>query len=117
VLRFSADYNRQCTFCGDPVRVQRVQEALRRLTGQEWTLVIESAYGRNGHRAPPPTETPTEPPPAARPAGPDALKQPLIERVVELLGGKLMQIDEGFGTDPESSSDEIGATPTDSEEA
>ncbi|HTK76884.1 MAG TPA: hypothetical protein VL371_16575, partial [Gemmataceae bacterium] len=117
VLRFSADYNRQCTFCGDPVRVQRVQEALRRLTGQEWTLVVESAYGRNGHRAPPAVATPNEPPPAPTTAGPDALKQPLIERVVELLGGKLMQMDEGFGTALEMSSDEIGATTTDSEEA
>jgi DNA polymerase-3 subunit gamma/tau len=117
VLRFSADYNRQCTFCGDPVRVQRVQDALRRLTGQEWTLVIESAYGRNGHRAPPPTATAAEPSPAAPPAGPDALKQPLIGRVVELLGGKLMHVDEGFGTAPETSPDEIGATMTDTEEA
>jgi hypothetical protein len=117
VLRFSADYNRQCTFCGDPVRVQRVQDALRRLTGQEWTLVIECAYGRNGHRAPPPAATPAEPSPAAPPAGPDALKQPLIGRVVELLGGKLMHVDEGFGTAPETSPDEVGATMTDTEEA
>jgi DNA polymerase-3 subunit gamma/tau len=106
VLRFSADYNRQCTFCGDAVRVQRVQDALRRLTGQEWTLVIESAYGRNGHRAPPAAATPAEPSPAAPPAGADALKQPLIGRVVELLGGKLMHVDEGFGTAPETSPDE-----------
>jgi DNA polymerase-3 subunit gamma/tau len=117
VLRFSSDYNRQCTFCGDPVRVQRVQEALRRLTGQEWTLVIESAYGRNGHRAPQQTELPVATLPAATPAGPDALRQPLVERVVELLGGKLMQMDEGFGSVPETPADEFAATMTDTEEA
>jgi hypothetical protein len=117
VLKFSPDYNRQCAFCGDPVRVQRVQDALRRMTGEEWTLVVDSAYGRNGHRGPPPDATPVVPPPAPPAAGPDALRQPLIERVVELLGGKLMQADEGFGTVPETPPDEIAAATTDTEEA
>jgi hypothetical protein len=117
VLRFSSDYNRQCSFCGDPVRVQRVQEVLRRVTGHEWTLVIESAYGRNGHRAPPPAAMPVEIPPAPQPTGPDAMRQPLVERVVELLGGNVMQMDEGFGTAPETPTDEIAATLTDTEEA
>jgi DNA polymerase-3 subunit gamma/tau len=117
VLRFSSDYNRQCSYCGDPVRVQRVQEALRRLTGQDWTLVVESSYGRNGHRAPPPTETPVAVPPAPPVSGPDALGQPLVVGVVELLGGKLMHVDEGFGTAPESAPDEVAAAMTDTEEA
>jgi DNA polymerase-3 subunit gamma/tau len=116
VLRFSSDYNRQCTFCGDPVRVQRVQDALRRLTGQDWTLVVESAYGRNGHRAPPPAEMPAATPPTPPAPGPDAMGQPLVAGVVEMLGGKVMHVDEGFGTAPEAAPDEIAAV-TDTEEA
>ena len=48
VLQFSPEYNPQCTYCSDPARVQRVQEALKRVTGEDWTVRVETTYGRNG---------------------------------------------------------------------
>src|SRR5262249_58766324 len=45
VLHFPAVYNRQYKACAEPTRVQRVQEALSRLTGQQWILRVELSPG------------------------------------------------------------------------
>jgi DNA polymerase III subunit gamma/tau len=104
VLRFSPEYNRQCTYCGDQTRVQRVQDALKRVTGQEWNLRVETTYGRNGPPAPPqdaPTAVTAEPAPS----------------VVDTLGGKLFQMDEGFGTASAVPAHDATAGLADTEEA
>jgi DNA polymerase III subunit gamma/tau len=113
VLRFSPEYNRQRTYCGDQTRVQRVQDALRRVTGQDWNLRVETTYGRNGSLAPPDAL----PAVTAPPAPPDVLRHPLLRSVVDMLGGKLFQMDDGFGTAPPTPAADATAGLTNTEEA
>jgi hypothetical protein len=90
VLHFPAEYNRQCEFCSNPDRLNRVLDALERVTGQTWDLRLETAPGQNGHaRSGGPT------PAAANP--PAVLQHPLVQSAIDLLGAKLMRVDDGFG--------------------
>ena len=43
VLQFSPAYNQQREYCSDPTRLQRIQDTLQRVTGQPWTVRLESA--------------------------------------------------------------------------
>jgi hypothetical protein len=88
VLRFPQVYNRQCEFCSDPSRLNRVLDALERLTGQTWDLRLEVSAGTNGTPAPPPV--------AAAPA-PPATQHPLVQSAIDLLGARLLKVDDGFG--------------------
>jgi hypothetical protein len=88
VLSFPAAYNRQREYCSDPVRLDRVHDALRRITGRDWKVRIESVRGENGRVAPPPElKTPAA---AAEP-------HPLFRQAEQVLGAKLIQIDDRFG--------------------
>jgi DNA polymerase-3 subunit gamma/tau len=91
VLQFPAAYNRQCEFCSDPARLNRVLDALERLTGETWELRLEIAAGRNGHAA---AERPI---PAVVMAAPPVLTHPLVQSAIDLLGAKLLRVDDGFG--------------------
>jgi DNA polymerase-3 subunit gamma/tau len=102
VLQFPAEYSQQRDYCTDPPRLQRVLDALKRVTGQEWTLRLETRPARNG---------PTAPSPAApRPLEPT--RHPLVQRVADVLDAKLVQLDDGFG----QVLDPAGNAPTDTEE-
>jgi DNA polymerase-3 subunit gamma/tau len=104
VLSFPDAYNRQREYCSAPDRLERVHEALRRITGAEWRLRIEPASaGSNGKAVPPPT---------TKPAVPPAQQHPLFRQAEQALDDKLVQMDEQFGV--ALSSDET--TETDSEE-
>jgi len=108
VLRFPAAYNRQCEFCSDPVRLNRVLDALERVTGESWDLRLETAPGRNGHVS---AESPAAP--TAAPTPPPALQHPLVQSAVDVLGAKLLQVDEGFGLAkpvPDDADDDVPMT-------
>jgi hypothetical protein len=100
-------------YCGDPVRVQRVQDVLKRVTGQDWTVRVETTAARNGRSDQPAVQESRAAPPAA---AADVLRQPLVEQVVAVLGGKLLQMDDGFGTAVEAGPAEAAAELTDTEE-
>jgi DNA polymerase III subunit gamma/tau len=88
VLQFPPEYNRQSEFCSDPARLNRVLDAIERLTGQSWDLRVELAPGRNGHARPgAATLAPLLP----------AEQHPLVKSAIELLGAKLLKVDDGFG--------------------
>ncbi len=107
VLHFAPAYNRQCEFCSDPARLNRVLDALERLTGQTWDLRLELAPSRNGQAQPAP--------PVAEVARPADLKHPLVQSVIDLLGAKLLQVDDGFGQ-PVAVPEDADDLPPDSEE-
>ena len=107
VLRFPLAYNRQCEFCSDPARLNRVLDALERLTGQNWDLRLETAPGLNGHARP-------EPPTGVPVATPD-LRHPLVQSVIDVLGAKVLQVDDGFGQAAPAAEDD-DELPPDSEE-
>jgi DNA polymerase-3 subunit gamma/tau len=101
VLRFPASYNLDGNQYLDPTRVGRIEELLRRITGQTCNLRIESSG------APSPTapsglvaeETETSQSRSRRLLA-EAAKQPLVTRAMEVLGAQIVQMDEGFGAAP-----------------
>jgi DNA polymerase-3 subunit gamma/tau len=105
VVRFPAVYNRQCEFCSDPSRLNRVLDALERLTGRSWELRLEVAAETNG--------TPPNPVPAA-PAQP-ATHHPLVQSAIDLLGSRLLKVEDGFGQ-ALATEDSEGPTADDDEE-
>jgi DNA polymerase-3 subunit gamma/tau len=104
VLRFPSVYNRASEYCQDPARLARMEEALRKTTGRSWTLRVETS----------PTVAPAAPSAGeAEPAVPvrprrdhrgEAEKLPLVKRAMEVLGAKILQVEEGFGASAEESS-------------
>lgn len=108
VLRFGVGYNSQRKHCQEPPSVMRLEETLKKVTGQLWTVRIDSG----GVDVP---EEMSETAPAAR-ENPNPLgrsKQrwlevvnqvPLIRRAQEVLGAQPVgEIDDLFGVGPESS--------------
>jgi DNA polymerase-3 subunit gamma/tau len=92
VLHFSPAYNQQRERCSDPARLNRVLDALQRMTGEAWDLRLETAPGSNGH-------APAAPSAPAIPtvAPPPALTHPLVQSALDLLEAKLLRVDDGFG--------------------
>jgi len=86
--------------------VQRLQDALKRVTGQEWAVRLDSACGTNGQHRP------------AAPAAvaPPSLDNPLIRRTLEVLDAKLIQVDERFGQTALATADDTEAPMSDTEE-
>jgi hypothetical protein len=66
-----------------------VLNSLERLTGETWDLRLELTPGRNGH-------APVIPTAATAVSRPDA-NHPLVQAAIDLLGAKLLQVDDGFG--------------------
>jgi hypothetical protein len=91
VLQFPDEYNAQHEYCSDPGRLQRIQDTLKRVTGQDWAVRLETVRGSNGRPRPLAVTAPTV---AQAPA---ALDHPLIQRALEVLDAKLLQVEEGFG--------------------
>jgi DNA polymerase-3 subunit gamma/tau len=101
VLTFDPVYNRQCDYCSDPGRLERVCEALRRQTGSEWKIRIESGTN-TGHG------TVVAP---IRKENPDnGLRQSLFQHVESVLNAKLVKIDDGFGAQPEPADESTSVT-------
>jgi DNA polymerase-3 subunit gamma/tau len=109
VLQFSPAYNQQREYCAEAARLQRVHDALQRVTGQAWTLRLEVTSSRNGH-----TRPTTPAPTAAQPS--EALQHPLIQRSIEVLDAKLLQVDDGFGLADSPAPDEADDATSDVEE-
>jgi hypothetical protein len=110
VLQFSDQYNAQHEYCSDPGRLQRVQDALKRVTGQDWAVRLETVRGGNSPGRPGPASA------AIAPQSPPALNHPLILRTVEVLEAKLLQVDEGFGLAATPAPDDADAPVPDPEE-
>ena len=102
VIRFPAVYNADRDYCQEPTRMERVEEALRKLTGRSWKVRIETG----GQAA----ETPIPPVQPSREAGnslervrkqrEEAENEPLIKRAIEVLGAEIRRVDEGFNSAP-----------------
>jgi DNA polymerase III subunit gamma/tau len=100
VLRFAAGYNRQREHCQEPARVERIEEALRKLTGQVWNLRIESV-GNDAGAPPVPAANAEKQLSRYRRRRAEALQEPLVKRASEVLGAQIVQMDDDFGTSPD----------------
>ena len=96
VLRFSAGYNRERDHCQESARVERIEEALRKLTGQVWNLRIE-AVGNEAGTPPVPAAKAEKQLSRYRRQRAEALQEPLVKRASEVLGAQIVQMDDDFG--------------------
>jgi DNA polymerase-3 subunit gamma/tau len=96
VLRFPAAYNQEQEHCQEPIRLGRIEAAVRKVTGRPWVVRVEGAAGGP---APPPLAAPAAPPPSKprRNARAAAETDPLVRRAVEALGAQVVRVDEDFG--------------------
>jgi hypothetical protein len=103
VLRFPVEYNGakdHCQGCSTDV-----ETVLRELTGQAWSLRVESvgvatngltdAEAADSHVAPAQSTTSSR-----KNAREEAEKLPLVKQALEILGASLQRVDEGFGVLP-----------------
>jgi DNA polymerase-3 subunit gamma/tau len=104
VVRFSAAYNDDRDYCQEPARVDRVVEALRKITGRAWQVRFDLIPGE------PAAAPPAQPAAEATPTRyvrqrAEALQEPLLKRALEQLGAQVVYVDDGFGAAPAESSE------------
>ncbi len=99
VIRFAARYNHQHDHCAEPMSVQRIQAALKKLTGQDWTVRIEKEQAATGTAADESAYTHVQQGLTSRNRDEEAKRVPLVGRAIETLGARLLKVDEGFGSE------------------
>ncbi len=93
VLTFAQEYNREQEHCQDSARLYRIEEAIRKLTGQMWAVRIESS---GNAREAPAAET-GKAPSRYRRQRQEVLQEPLVKRTAELFGAQIVHMDDDFG--------------------
>jgi DNA polymerase-3 subunit gamma/tau len=97
VIRFPARYNQGREHGPASGNVTRIEELLRKITGQACQVRIEALSA---------AEAPASPPDAAqlpsryRRQRAEAVQAPLLQRAIDVLGAQIIQVDEGFGAAP-----------------
>ncbi len=91
VLRFPVRYNTAFEFCKNPDRAQGIENALRKITAQDWAVRVEIDSSPQGGTT---SEAPVL---SHRDMQKQALEHPLLSQIVTKLEGRLMRMDEGFG--------------------
>ncbi|GIW78612.1 MAG: hypothetical protein KatS3mg105_0419 [Gemmatales bacterium] len=98
VLQFSSSYN--LDHCQQPERVDRIEAALKRITGEDWRIRFELVERPNQGGSP--DESPT-----MQRQKEEALKMPLVKRAIEQLNAQIVKVEEGFGlTRPDNTDSE-----------
>lgn len=100
VIRFPARYTSAREFCQDPGRVARLEELLRRITGQACQLRIEAVGGGPRDEATPAADDLANLPSRSRRLRAEAVEEPLLKRAIDVLGAQVVQLDDGFGAAP-----------------
>ncbi len=92
VLRFSSRYNRHQEYCQEAARSERIEEAVRRITGQQVAVRFESIVEEELTPAPEP-KTPPRPGQGRQ----VALQDPFVKRAMTELGAQLLRVEDDFG--------------------
>ena len=100
VIRFLPRYNQAREFCQEPGRVARLEELLRRLTGQSCQLRVEAVSGSPPGASPAAADDPANPPSRYRRQRAEAVQEPLLKRAIDVLGAQVVHLDDGFGAAP-----------------
>jgi len=103
-IRFPAEYNSQQKHCEDLACAAKVEAALRGLTGQSWTVKIETT---GVAPAGPAVAADPEPSQSRQQLLQEAAKEPLVKKAMEVLDAKPFHTDPGFGA--ESAADKAEA--------
>lgn len=101
VIRFPAKYNQLCLACAEPNRTQRIQEAMRRLSGNEWSVRFETLPDQELAAINP---TPTPNLQKVTPA------LPLLEAIKQSLDARVMKMDDGFGLTSDEVPEDMAGT-------
>jgi DNA polymerase-3 subunit gamma/tau len=112
VLHFPARYNLQRDHCEEPTRVARIEETVKKVTGQAWKIRFDSTRASQ--------DAPVEATGGASANGlsrsqrqrQEALEKPLVERAVDVMGAQIQTMDEGFGTGSPAALEPNGAEQT-----
>ena len=73
----------------------RLQEAVRKITGQAWSIRVEAPQGA---ASTPKADEPEHSQPSYYRQRTEAGQEPLVKRAIEQLGAQILRVDEGFGT-------------------
>jgi DNA polymerase-3 subunit gamma/tau len=96
VLRFPSRYNHEQEYCQLSTSMTRIQEAIRKVTGQSWNVRIESTGGQPV-AAQMKSEALDSAPSSYRRLRADASQEPLVKRALEQLRAQIVHVDDGFG--------------------
>ena len=99
VLSFPVGYNQHLEYCREPNSVARIEEAIRKVTGQTWNIRVESVNSDTAALPAPAVEMENSQSRYRRQRT-EAMQAPLVKRAFELLGAQFVQMDEGFGAAP-----------------
>jgi DNA polymerase-3 subunit gamma/tau len=117
VIRFDTPYNTEREHCSDPTRVARMEEVLRRITGQRCQVRVEVPAGGVLAKSPVPAGNPTESISRYRRQRAEASQEPLLKRAIEVLDAQIVQVDDGFGAAPVPAAEVDRTEATEMEEA
>jgi DNA polymerase-3 subunit gamma/tau len=96
VLSFPPRYNHERVYCQESTRMNRIQDTLRKVTGQDWNIRVEGGgeVGSDSNRQ---AATPEPGVSTYRRQRAEAGQQPLVKRALEKLGAQIVHVDDGFG--------------------
>jgi hypothetical protein len=80
--------------------VARLEELLRRMTGQSCQLRVEGVSGSSAGETPEAADDPANPPSRYRRQRAEAVQDPLLKRAIDVLGAQIVHVDDGFGAAP-----------------
>src|SRR5262249_24785827 len=115
VIRFKEAYNNEREHCSDPARVTRIEEVLRRITGQPCQVRVENAAGSALAKSRAPADEAVATISPYRRQRAEAEQEPLLKRATEALGARIVHVDDGFGAAPVADTERDEST--ESEEA
>jgi DNA polymerase-3 subunit gamma/tau len=98
-IRFPQEYNLECKHFQDHGGLEKTVAILRNITGQPWSLRVESAQEQSSSSRPPAGTEEKDAAPASRQQLEDkALQDPFVKHVKEVLNASFLKVDEGFGS-------------------
>ena len=101
VLTFPSRYNHERDYCQESTRVARIQDAIRKVTGQFWTIRVEAGGEEVGAARKAATLEPATS--SYRRQRAEAGQEPLVKRAMDQLGAQIVHVDDGFGVAPAES--------------
>lgn len=109
VLRFPGGYNSDRDYCQQSSSVARLEEALKRVTGQNWNIRVESAtvVEETAPAASEPEEAGSQS--RYRRQRAEAVQEPLIKRAIDVLGAQIVRVDDYAGSPSQAAQERTDA--------
>jgi DNA polymerase III subunit gamma/tau len=111
VIRFPTRYSAAYDYCVDPNSTSRIEESLRSVEPGKWVVRVErEVVSKGASLAEPPTVV------SRKDREKELLQMPLFRKILDGLQGRLLTLDDDFGTVPNKSDDEPDTNASDTEE-